>query len=496
MMPRMEFRPARCKRAAHALVPRSPVLLPLVARALVLVSLVAGCARRSAPAPVSAARPAAGRLLPAFTLGLCEDYPEESRSLDAARRDLELARRCGATVLRVGIGWDAIEPQPGRFDWSFWDEWIRMAIEEFGIRPIPYVCYTPRWAASRPDDEDYWRSPPSDPQAFGRFMRVIAQRYRGRITSWELWNEPDNAEYWTGDVEAYAALLKAGSVAVKEVDASIQVVGGGIAWETDFLAELFVEHDAARFVDIVNLHAYFETWSPEPLEALPQFIRRAVRITHEHGQGEPIWLAEVGYSAFRRDGVTSPVYRNHYAHEHTSDYQADMLLRTVALARASGHVSLLAWYRINNLPAEQDIIGDVNNRYLGLLAADRTPLPALRAMSLAARRLDGPLVSLDERVRVRRPLRSDARICCFARPDGSAVVVAWLASVDPELVQPGNGAAQDQRLETLELELPAAYRTAQACSATGDSVDGVRLRGPHLWLAVPGGRTVVVELRR
>lgn len=42
-------------------------------------------------------------------LGLCEDYREETRSLDAARRDLAVARDVGARVLRVAFGWDASE---------------------------------------------------------------------------------------------------------------------------------------------------------------------------------------------------------------------------------------------------------------------------------------------------------------------------------------------------------------------------------------------------
>lgn len=78
-------------------------------------------------------------------LGLCEDYPEETRSLSGARADLEVARASGARVLRIAFGGDAIEGARGRYDWSFWDDFVRLAVDDYGITLIPYVCYTPRW---------------------------------------------------------------------------------------------------------------------------------------------------------------------------------------------------------------------------------------------------------------------------------------------------------------------------------------------------------------
>src|SRR3982751_2697252 len=74
------------------------------------------------------------------TLGLCEDYPEESRSLAAARRDLEVLRTNHIPALRIAFGWDAIEPEPGKYDWSFWDDFVRIATDEYHVRLIPYIC--------------------------------------------------------------------------------------------------------------------------------------------------------------------------------------------------------------------------------------------------------------------------------------------------------------------------------------------------------------------
>src|SRR5688500_3599932 len=107
----------------------------------IVVIFVAGCG--STP-PRSGIQPG----WRSVRLGLCEDYPEESRSLERARADLDAVRASGAQVLRISFGWDAMEPERGVYDWSFWDDFVRAAVHERGIRLIPYICYTPKWAAS------------------------------------------------------------------------------------------------------------------------------------------------------------------------------------------------------------------------------------------------------------------------------------------------------------------------------------------------------------
>ncbi|HEY0947354.1 MAG TPA: beta-galactosidase, partial [Opitutaceae bacterium] len=54
------------------------------------------------------------------SVGLCEDYPEETRTVEAAEADLKRVRNAGGKVLRIAFGWDAMEPKRGEFDWSFW----------------------------------------------------------------------------------------------------------------------------------------------------------------------------------------------------------------------------------------------------------------------------------------------------------------------------------------------------------------------------------------
>src|SRR5207253_6810805 len=96
---------------------------------------------------------------------------------------------------------------------------------------------TPVWAAS--DWHDGASAVPSgldlpvdDPRnTFGQFMLRLARTYKGRITTWIVWNEPDflpgeSGTWWTwsGSAADFSDLMRTGYQAIKEVDPSATVV--------------------------------------------------------------------------------------------------------------------------------------------------------------------------------------------------------------------------------------------------------------------------------
>lgn len=427
--------------------------LRVVGTSLLLCLLFSGCADLTPPPVRLTSWDDAG--FRRLTLGLCEDYPEESRTIGAAGMDLRLARELGVPVLRVAFGWDSIEAQPGRYDWSFWDEFVDLA-ETHEVRLVPYVCYAPRWAVSDPDD-DFWRRPPRDPKTFGNFMRVISARYRKQIQSWELWNEPDNPAYWLGSAGEFAELLVEGSRGVREGNPGAQVVFGGIAWNLSFVDDVLTNSLPNGAFDVLNLHNYNETWSDEPMENLPVFTGRARDLLDEHSlTNVGIWLAEVGYSSFRRGRFVSDQYSAVFPHEHSPEHQAASLVRALILAAASESVGIAAWYRINDLPPSQEVIGDVNNRHLGLLTADRRPKPAMAALRFLADQFDEPYRSIDHRLTVRRTAATQVEIHGFEFAEGRTLVAAWLRNVVPGQRRRALAEGIDNRRETIEFRSPAA----------------------------------------
>lgn len=360
-------------------------------------------------------------------IGIGEDYASNRRTVEAARSDLEACKKAGVTLMRISFSWAEIETEPGKYDFDFYDKVIPLAVDEYKMRLVPYVCYTPSWASSDPNSKTVWTTPPKDVAAFGRFVRTLVGRYKDRLHTWEIWNEPDIPEFWTGTSSQYAALLREGSRAVRETDPKAKVVLAGMAKHPDFLRMLFEEEKLSKFVDIVNCHSYFETWHGDPLEEIATYIRRIARVVDRYGDGQEIWMAEVGYSNFRPkdSGRISDVYHARYAFEHTPEFQAEALVRSMALIVATGRVSLITWYRITDLPNDQFVIGDVNNRFLGVVDRQGKPKPALEGLKRAVKLFERPLRVIDDEVVVMKPIASRAEVHCFEGEDGSITVVGW-----------------------------------------------------------------------
>jgi hypothetical protein len=429
-------------------------------------------------------------------LGLCEDYPEESRTLEAARRDLELTKRSGAQVLRIAFGWDAMEPNQGQYDWSFWDEFVPMAVDEFGVTLIPYVCYTPAWASSDPGP-DHWRAPPKRTEDFAAFVRALVRRYGKWIKTWELWNEPDNPAYWLGTPAQFADLTKAGSAAVRETDPNATVVLGGLAGELDFLETVFRDEQIAPSVDVVNFHSYLETWHPDPIERISSEIERASDIVESFGENEPLWLAEVGYSSVGPRRKTSDVYYPRFADEHSAEAQADAMVRFVTLAAASKRISTFAWYRINDLPLAQDVIGDDNNRYLGVVTVYGERKPALSAFEWLSQTFAQPYRTVQ--VHATSRASRNVQLKAFEFRDGRRLVFAWQG-------RPGSGAEhtrmkKDERRTLVQMyfpELPHASLATLApiSGASRDTTTPRLLKDGRIEIELVGSVVQVFELRQ
>lgn len=460
----------------------------LLFAAIGLLGVVGGCANRETAAT------RAPEIWRAVELGLCEDYPEETRRLDHARADLAVAKASGATVLRVAFGWDAIETRQGTYDWSFWDDFVRMAVDEFHLKLIPYVCYTPRWAASDAGP-DHWRSPPRDPRDFARFMAVIVDRYRDAVSSWELWNEPDNPAYWLGTPAQFAELIRAGSEAVRAADSRDTIVLGGIAGEVSFLEQLIEKHRIAPAVDVVNIHSYYETWHPDPIESLPEYVNRVDALMREHGEREPIWMAEVGYSSVGPRHQTSEVYRPQHAGEHTAFAQANALTRTLLLALATEKLSLVAWYRINDLAPTDDVIGDDNNRHLGLRDIHSSPKPALAAFAQLTRLFAQNHRAVSPKIVSQHSAGSPLQVCAFALEDGRTVVAAWLG-LPPAAPDVKTRPTEDSRRGSVRVRIPdKIVRSRRFVDAIGHPVPDARQHaardGLEVTLPLTGSRVVL-----
>lgn len=96
-----------------------------------------------------------------------------------------------------------------------------------GVRFLASVLTTPPGLRGGRGED----GPPDNYAEFGRFVGGLAQRYRGRIHAYELWNEQNFSREWGGgQISAceYVRLLREGYNAVKAADPSAIVISGAM----------------------------------------------------------------------------------------------------------------------------------------------------------------------------------------------------------------------------------------------------------------------------
>lgn len=420
-----------------------------------------------------------------MAVGICEDYPPETTTPAKIRGDMEVMKAAGVKFLRFGMGWDHIETAKGVFNWSFWDQFVKIAVDQYGMTLIPYFCYTPKWNSTG-DTSNYWNHTPIDYNEFGKFVYEAVSRYKDKIKSWEIWNEADIPDFWSGNVADYAKILKIGSDAVRKADPKAIVVLAGLAWNTNFTYALFHDYDISKYVDVVNIHSYNETWSGLPLERLYNHIQRISDIVEQYGNHQSIWLCEVGYSDFRKGAYVSYNYDAKYAYEHTPEYQANELFRTLTLIMSTGKAAATAWYRIEDLPVGTNVIGDVNNDFLGVVNTRFQPKPAEKALKFFVKFFKEKNRCIDSEVTITRNIGSNSIVHVFRNEDGSVAVVAWLQTHVPgTYTKTKSGNMKDQRVENISVSIPMKLSTqALAYNELGD-----KQAEPHI--TAESGHTVV-----
>lgn len=233
-------------------------------------------------------------------------------------KTLEMARDAGIKWIKQQFPWEEIEQnRKGEFfdqtwqkpAWQKFDEIVALA-EQFGLQLIVRVDRTPPWARR---DGAAPEAPPANFADFGDFLGILAERYKGRISHYQLWNEPNLAHEWGAppDPKGYVDLLRTGYERIKEVDPSIRVLTAPLAItlerspramvELDFLEEMY-QHGAGAYFDIMSANAYGLEFPPvaEPDPAVLNFRRVELlrAVMERNGDSEKaVWFNEYGWNA-------------------------------------------------------------------------------------------------------------------------------------------------------------------------------------------------------
>lgn len=297
-------------------------------------------------------------------------------SLEEETRRFDAVAGLGVRQVRLAVEWGRLWPEPDRWDWSALDRALDLA-DARGIAVLQVLCYSAPWAASVPGDP---MTRPADLDTWGRFVRASAQRYRGRIHAWEVWNEPNASTFWHGGqgwdpqdrFAEYRDLLDVARRELKAVDPDNIVVFGGLAhttdhWQTDL--DAWYELDAVALADVLAIHPYAGGDPTDP-RWYPRYIDQILDSMARHGDASrPVWITETGI----------PTGGHPLAVDKDEQARRLPLLLTVPLSRPQ--VQQVFWYDLQDDPPRDPPQGPAEQ--FGLLRADGSEKPAaarLRAL--------------------------------------------------------------------------------------------------------------------
>ena len=222
----------------------------------------------------------------------------------------------GVKWARVQTMWSRCETQKGVYDFTVLDEVVDRLVAQ-GIRPwfsvgfgnVLYMkdCYTKAAVGCMPlyyGDECK--------AAWCAYVRALAKRYRGKVTHWEIWNEPNLSQFWqpkAPNAADYLALVKLTGGIIREEIPDAKIGGTTASSGLAGWGRTFFELGGAKAIDFWCCHAYGRV--PEAyrhsqtvakIDPKRSFViaQREVRkiIDENGGRHVEIWQGEAGYPSW------------------------------------------------------------------------------------------------------------------------------------------------------------------------------------------------------
>jgi hypothetical protein len=237
-----------------------PRLIVDVVGWLLLLTLLSACGSDTAVAGETTVEPETGQetvYTPTVDVDKIMSSPDYGVQVflfwreEVAERDLQLVEDAGLRWVKQEMPWREIEGHAkGVWQWDTPDR-IMDQIEAHNLKVIVRLGSQPAWAA--PDVTLPEVGPPTDLQDFYDYVYAVADRYKGRVEAYQIWNEPNLAREWGNrppDPAEYVDMLRVGYQAVKAADPQAIVISAGLAPTT--------RHDAQAMPDVYFIQGMYE----------------------------------------------------------------------------------------------------------------------------------------------------------------------------------------------------------------------------------------------
>ncbi|MDQ6601410.1 MAG: glycoside hydrolase family 5 protein [Chloroflexota bacterium] len=316
--------------------------------------------------------------------------------------------------IRQQVRWSSYEPAKGQFGNNYvaqLDALINAAAAK-GVNVMLSPVSSPDWVGAG-------GGLPKNPQDFADFIGFMANRYKGKVAAYEVWNEQNYAVETGGQVNvgAYIPILKAGYQTLKASDPNITVVFGGMTPtgvtghpevaldDAQYLQQIYAINngEVKKYYDVLGAHpgsncnppdnSYPDNPATNACGTDPDggrsftkdnsfYFKRIVQLRNvmeQNGEaGKKMWLTEFGWDS---NPTVVPGYE--YSPYVSEDQQAQYLTRAFDLGKSYSWMGVMfVW----NLNFQVTTSGPSDEKYgWGVLHNDWSPRPSYTALKNMAK---------------------------------------------------------------------------------------------------------------
>ncbi|MCA9620013.1 MAG: hypothetical protein KC731_13400 [Myxococcales bacterium] len=229
---------------------------------------------------------------------------------------LDVTADAGLGWVRIDLNWVDAQPDPGPPDFTFFDTLVDAALAR-GLQVLAVVGYGPAWASSGDGLGDGSHNDVPLPGSYEAFVTAVVQHFAGRVTHYELWNEPNLDVFFEGTPSDFTThVLVPGAAALHQSCSECKVVAPALAsigdeydvWLDASLAaakddiDIVSGHIYAGFHDDLTSDSFFHKLEEHRVVEVngavvfegPLAFREVMA---QHGVTAPFWLTEVGREA-------------------------------------------------------------------------------------------------------------------------------------------------------------------------------------------------------
>jgi hypothetical protein len=216
-----------------------------------------------------------------------------------------------------GTTWADLEPSMNHYRFARLDAAVADA-QARHAKVTLVLGSTPAWAATNPKQHSAgWigpgsASPPRHRVYWTDYVTTVVERYKGRIDSYQIWNESQLPQFWSSTPARLAQLTAVAHVAIRKADPHALVVATPLlprqphweSWSTAYLVALRGFHWP---VDVFAIHSYTRDRlaTPDGRAAVIASTKDVLRSVH--APSRPVWDTEANYTSRRFFSATEKI---------------------------------------------------------------------------------------------------------------------------------------------------------------------------------------------